>query len=236
MHVHLPKPLHGWREFVGEVGIIVIGVLIALSAEQLVAAVHWHHKVQVEESAIKTELGNDLRWALLVKQYNRCSVQFLDKFQAAVIARDAVTARKLDDMRAKVDPFPPGAWSDGTFKALLAGQIEDHLPSGRMADYSREFTWIPLQMQFQLQLYEELAKASTAKFDVTKAPDAVVLELAAVQGARSVQRGRVALADAMLEFAHENLNVAPSMPDYIAENAAGAKQCEAQLLTIAPAP
>jgi hypothetical protein len=31
MHFHLPKPLHGWREFAGEVGIIVIGVLIALS-------------------------------------------------------------------------------------------------------------------------------------------------------------------------------------------------------------
>jgi hypothetical protein len=30
MHFHLPKPLHGWREFIGEVGIIVIGVLIAL--------------------------------------------------------------------------------------------------------------------------------------------------------------------------------------------------------------
>jgi len=32
MHFHLPKPLHGWREFAGEVGIIVIGVLIALGA------------------------------------------------------------------------------------------------------------------------------------------------------------------------------------------------------------
>lgn len=28
MEVHLPKPLHGWREFVGEVGIIVLGVLM----------------------------------------------------------------------------------------------------------------------------------------------------------------------------------------------------------------
>lgn len=34
MHLHLPKPMHGSREFVGEVGIIVIGVLIALGAEQ----------------------------------------------------------------------------------------------------------------------------------------------------------------------------------------------------------
>lgn len=37
MHFHLPKPLHGWRQFVGEVGIIVLGILIALGAEQLVS-------------------------------------------------------------------------------------------------------------------------------------------------------------------------------------------------------
>ena len=34
MHFHLPKPLHGWQELPGEIGVIVIGVLIALSAEQ----------------------------------------------------------------------------------------------------------------------------------------------------------------------------------------------------------
>lgn len=45
-HFHVPKPLHGWREFVGEVGIIVLGVLIALSAEQLVEMLHWHNQVR----------------------------------------------------------------------------------------------------------------------------------------------------------------------------------------------
>jgi large-conductance mechanosensitive channel len=34
--VHLPKPLHGWRAFAGEVGIIVLGVLIALAFGQIV--------------------------------------------------------------------------------------------------------------------------------------------------------------------------------------------------------
>ena len=34
MHIHLPKPLHGWRAFVGEVSIIVLGVLIALSESE----------------------------------------------------------------------------------------------------------------------------------------------------------------------------------------------------------
>ena len=33
MKLLVPKPLHGWRQFAGEVEIIVIGVLIALGAE-----------------------------------------------------------------------------------------------------------------------------------------------------------------------------------------------------------
>lgn len=38
MHFHLPKPLHGLHEFIGEVRIIVLRVLIALGAEQTIAA------------------------------------------------------------------------------------------------------------------------------------------------------------------------------------------------------
>jgi hypothetical protein len=44
MLAHLPKPLHGWREFVGEVGIIVLGVLIALGAGQVVESLHFRHE------------------------------------------------------------------------------------------------------------------------------------------------------------------------------------------------
>ena len=44
MRVHLPKPLHGWREFAGEVGIIVLGVLIALGAGQVVKSLQFRHE------------------------------------------------------------------------------------------------------------------------------------------------------------------------------------------------
>jgi hypothetical protein len=60
MHFHLPKPLHGWREFAGEVGIIVIGVLIALGAGQVV---EWLHDRQVAEEArqnVRAEAKLDL--------------------------------------------------------------------------------------------------------------------------------------------------------------------------------
>jgi hypothetical protein len=32
MEIHKPKPFHNWREFLAEIVVVVLGVLIALSA------------------------------------------------------------------------------------------------------------------------------------------------------------------------------------------------------------
>jgi hypothetical protein len=60
MHVHLPKPLHGWRAFVGEVGIIVVGVLIALGAEQIVETLHWRSELAKFRDALNQEVALNL--------------------------------------------------------------------------------------------------------------------------------------------------------------------------------
>ena len=60
MHVHLPKPLHGWRAFAGEVGIIVVGVLIALGAEQVVGSVHRAQQASNAREAVRRELEFNL--------------------------------------------------------------------------------------------------------------------------------------------------------------------------------
>ena len=58
MHVHMPKPLHGWRAFLDEVGIIVVGVLIALAAEQAVQSIEWREKVDSALFDMDNELGS----------------------------------------------------------------------------------------------------------------------------------------------------------------------------------
>lgn len=45
MHVHIPKPIHGWKAFGTEIITIVIGILIALALEQVVEWLHWRDKV-----------------------------------------------------------------------------------------------------------------------------------------------------------------------------------------------
>jgi hypothetical protein len=81
MHVHVPKPLHGWRPFVGEVGIIVIGVLIALGAEQVVQWVHGRENVSQLRAALKGELADDrARWEYM-SAADRCSLKRLDALE-----------------------------------------------------------------------------------------------------------------------------------------------------------
>lgn len=63
MHFHLPKPLHGWREFAGEVGIIVLGVLIALAAEQVVQSIVSRRDATELRHSMIDELAMDrARW------------------------------------------------------------------------------------------------------------------------------------------------------------------------------
>ena len=60
MDIHKPKPWHGVREFVKEIGTIVIGVLIALSAEAVVENLHERRLSAEAREAIRDELRLDV--------------------------------------------------------------------------------------------------------------------------------------------------------------------------------
>jgi len=79
MHVHLPKPLHGWREFVGEVGIIVVGVLIAIGAEQVVETLHWRNEARDFRVAINHELALNLGTFKVYVLQHECIRRRLDE-------------------------------------------------------------------------------------------------------------------------------------------------------------
>ena len=79
MIFNLPKPLHGWREFSGEVGVIVLGVLIALGAQQAVEGVHNRENVAQLRSALRAELADDrARWEDM-RASDPCTLQRLEK-------------------------------------------------------------------------------------------------------------------------------------------------------------
>jgi hypothetical protein len=124
MHVHLPKPLHGWREFAGEVGIIVLGVLIALTADQIAVAFQWHREVRSFRAAADHELGRDLgiyRSAMLDRS---CAARRLAELEHFL--DDSNTGRRDKLVRPIGRPFMQtlffSVWDN------RGSDVSDHLP------------------------------------------------------------------------------------------------------------
>jgi hypothetical protein len=72
MHIHLPKPLHGWRALLNEVFVIVLGILIALSLEQLIVSVHERRIAGEARESIKAEVRENLFWIKEREQREPC--------------------------------------------------------------------------------------------------------------------------------------------------------------------
>lgn len=60
MRLRIPSPRDGWRIFLGEVGVIVLGVLIALGAQELVSDYNMRKAVHAFEETLRKEVGNNL--------------------------------------------------------------------------------------------------------------------------------------------------------------------------------
>lgn len=82
MHFRMPKPLHGWREFAGEVGIIVVGVLIALVAQQLVEDLHQRSEAREARQSIQSELEINMARLASRSAQRSCILNRLAEVQA----------------------------------------------------------------------------------------------------------------------------------------------------------
>lgn len=148
MRVRVPKPLHGWRAFAGEVGIIVLGVLIALGAGQVVEDWHWRAEVRDSKAALSRDMA----------QTNRV-------FAYRVAARDCV-ARRLDRIGQIIeasaqhkgpaevgDVFPDigNALEKSAWETTRAGQVLQHFDRKSLGLYGLYYTQIDNEDEFLIR-------------------------------------------------------------------------------------
>ncbi len=141
MHFHLPKPLHGWREFLGEVGIIVIGVLIALGAEQLVEALHWNQEVSGARNAMSLELGDSIGQSYERQRIDPCVDRRLDEI--AQILDKAEASGRLPPLGAIGSP-PWRTWVHGAWDSTQAGQVASHFSRQELTDRGAAYAFVDL--------------------------------------------------------------------------------------------
>jgi hypothetical protein len=86
MHSNLLKPIHGWRAFVGEIAIIVIGVLIALGAQQAAENWSWRQKVEDAGRQLNREASINFRYAAEQVAVGPCLDAQLERLRLRVLA------------------------------------------------------------------------------------------------------------------------------------------------------
>jgi hypothetical protein len=131
MHFHLPRPLHGWREFVGEVAIIVLGVLIALGAEQVVERWHWNEQVRSGRQALKSDFMNIVANAEEREAEDRC-------IRARLLFLRNILDTHPDSLPALGHIGSPATrtWYPSTWSSLVASNVSTHMPPDEMLSYA----------------------------------------------------------------------------------------------------
>jgi len=145
MHFHVPKPLHGWREFAGEVGIIVIGVGIALAAEQMLEAAHWTHVVEAEDAALQEEIQGNYGSLVVRVMLQPCIDRRLGEVGEVLRRHDAGLPLGLTGPIGRPSNF---TGSKTTLQMATADQSLSHMPLKRkqviFATYGSYDTFAPI--------------------------------------------------------------------------------------------
>ncbi|HEY7005739.1 MAG TPA: hypothetical protein VH392_04575 [Sphingomicrobium sp.] len=165
MHVRLPKPLHGWRAFVGEVGIIVLGVLIALGFGQVVEQWQWRQEVATTRQALANEIAASARQAAERLAVEDCLHQRIGELAGRLnasnghwradpmpVGREARLSPHWDNLSMpRVYVVPLWGWSQDAWDTAKSSGALDHMSRAEIASYSDVYGEIAGIRGFQAQ-------------------------------------------------------------------------------------
>jgi len=133
MDIHKAKPWRGGREFLKEIGTIVIGVLIALAGEQAVEALHGKHQANAGEAVLREAFVREVGNAALREAQDACVTERLAAL-SSIVQRGTESGR-LPPVGVIGHPsFTP--WTVGAWEALVADQTVSHLPRAKAIAYT----------------------------------------------------------------------------------------------------
>lgn len=189
MPIKLPAPLKGWRVFAGEVGVIVLGVVIALGAQQFVETLQWREEVRRTEDALTIEIAESVLHASERQMVNRCLhdrlIHLIGKVSSTNGPWDG-DPMPLEQTALGVATVPASyrtpnrPWNDNVWEAAQNGGVFVHMPRDRVAAFSNIYAimeGLRHVNEFEHQVFPQLLYLS---FDTQLDPAARQQALAAL--------------------------------------------------------
>jgi hypothetical protein len=127
MHLHRPKPLHGARELLTEIGVIVVGIIIALGLEQAVVSFHEGRITAEARDEVRAEVRENLWW-----------VERREAGEACIGQRLAQIGDLLDRARHRRPYAAAQRVSQGIFAKVTSIRWEANAQAGRASLFTHE--------------------------------------------------------------------------------------------------
>jgi len=197
--IHKPKPIRNWREFLIEIGTIVIGVTIALAAEQVVEVLHWRHEVGEARSAVGSELAEDIANGLDQIRASSCTQSRLDAL--TTILDTAEASGRLPPIGDFRQP-PLRILQSGVWNSVLASQAAAHFPSEELDTLAVTYGLVAhgdAAMDQQLAVWSDLHQMVGAGRPLSQAEAADLRR--ALQRARTLDRSLNLIGYRLYQFA-----------------------------------
>lgn len=166
--VKLPTPIRGWRVLAGEMGVIVVSVLIALGAQQLVERREWNQRAKASDEAIKEELGTAAAFSYERRVIQPClqgkirelATKLVDNHGAWIASPMKVASAQYLNVIPPAYRAPSRTFIWDAWTTAMADGTVNHMPAARVQQYSALYNSV--EHMAQLQEQEQSAGASLA--------------------------------------------------------------------------
>ncbi len=133
MHIHKPKAAHSMREFLSEISVIVLGILIALSLEAGTEWLHWQREVSEGRERLRAEIKFNERVYVHRVDVANCVKKNLADMKAVIAG--AHTGKHMT-IPAFISP-ENGPIHHEIWNSLSAAQVLVHFPKNELEKYSQ---------------------------------------------------------------------------------------------------
>ncbi len=152
MEIHRPGVVRNWHDFLKEVGIIVLGVSIALAGEEAVSYLNWKEEVAVVQDSVDDELEDALFSAMERIKIADCQRRTLDRLdQIADQSQGSLAIRKPPVRRIRL-------WGSAAWDAAVASGAIAHMDHDKRNTYASLFSFLRLFRDLNLRQEELWAR------------------------------------------------------------------------------
>ena len=228
-----PEATSKSRKLVGEIGIIVAGVLIALGAQQAVESWSWRQKVAAAEESMREEIKNSLLAGAELKRLDQCVTAQIDGLQRALVDGDIAAAARL---AASSTMYGAGRlWADNAFSSTLSAQVVDHLGAEKLKYYSQVYSMIRIARAAQDAMESAADDLGTLRIrGMPRSAGMTDLHFRAVARLRANRETSVSVGELIALFAAKDLGVRISENDYLTARGRRdvIRECEAAAVAV----